>query len=357
MKQAIAETSIIQETKLYFAENGVNLDAFKSRKRGGSSILVKQFGYGTTMEELRKMFEEYGPVLRVLMPPSGTIALIQFAQSGHAQTAFARLAYRRVKGSVMLLEKAPQDLFGDHQGAPQPATRETGVQKLSGAQFLEQDEGVETSSLFVRNLNFSTTSEQLAEAFRAQKGFVSAQVKTKLDAKKPGQVLSMGFGFVHFRSKQEAIAAQEVMDGANLDGHTLAVKASHRGLDAAEEQRRADQAKKSASRGTKVVIKNLPFEASKKEVRALLETYGRCRVVRIPKKFGNSSRGFAFAEFTTPQEAGMCPHSNCCYEGSSEADDAPNEQGGIEQLLTWDTFSKCHRCSQRYSSPWPAVGH
>jgi len=258
------------------------------------------------MEELRKMFEEYGPVIRVLLPPSGTIALVQFAQSGHAQTAFARLAYRRVKGSVMLLEKAPQDLFRDQQ-APHPTDRAAGVQALSGAQFLEREDEVETASLFVRNLNFSTTSEQLAGAFRAQKGFVSAQVKTKLDPKKPGQVLSMGFGFVHFRSKEEANATQGVMDGAVLDGHTLTVKASHKGLDAAEERRRADKAKKTAALGSKVVIKNLPFEASKKDVRALLENYGQCRVVRIPKKFGNSSRGFAFAEFTTPQEAGMCP--------------------------------------------------
>ncbi|KAF5006639.1 hypothetical protein FDECE_6995, partial [Fusarium decemcellulare] len=60
VKQAIAETSVIQETKAYFAANGVDLEAFKSKKRGDMAILVKNFPYGTTIDELRKLFEESG---------------------------------------------------------------------------------------------------------------------------------------------------------------------------------------------------------------------------------------------------------------------------------------------------------
>jgi len=59
VKQAIAETSIIQETKSYFAKNGVDLSAFKKRERGDTGILVKNFPYGMSMAELRKMFEEF----------------------------------------------------------------------------------------------------------------------------------------------------------------------------------------------------------------------------------------------------------------------------------------------------------
>ena len=113
----------------------------------------------------------------------------------------------------------------------------------------------------------------------------------------------MGFGFVEFKTKDQALAALKVMDGYDLEGHTLVVKASHKGLDAAEERRREDNAKKAAGQRTKIVIKNLPFQASKKDVRTLFGTYGQLRAVRVPKKFGNSSRGFAFAEFVTPREA------------------------------------------------------
>lgn len=39
--QAVAETQVIHETKAYFAAHGVDLDAFKTQKRGDTSILVK----------------------------------------------------------------------------------------------------------------------------------------------------------------------------------------------------------------------------------------------------------------------------------------------------------------------------
>ncbi|KAH6900264.1 hypothetical protein B0T10DRAFT_393719 [Thelonectria olida] len=310
VKQAIAETSVIQETKAYFAANGVDLDAFKSHKRGDMAILVKNFPYGTTIDELRKLFEESGPVLRVLMPPSGTIAIVHFAQPGHAKAAFGKLAYRRIKDSVLFLEKAPRELFRGVQIDQVTALKDrpTTVQKLSVNDLLSrgdkpEEEDVQTSTIFVRNLNFTTTTTRLAEAFESLDGFVSARVKTKMDAKKPGQTLSMGFGFVEFRSKEQAQAALKVMDGFALDAHTLGAKMSHKGHDAAEERRRDDKAKKAAGQRTKIIIKNLPFQTTKKDIRTLFGTYGQLRSVRVPKKADYTARGFAFADFVTPREA------------------------------------------------------
>ncbi|KAF6529910.1 hypothetical protein HZS61_001222 [Fusarium oxysporum f. sp. conglutinans] len=311
IKQAIAETSVIQETKAYFTANGVDLEAFKSKKRGDTAILVKNFPYGTTIDELRKLFEESGPVLRVLMPPSGTIAIVQFSQPNYAKSAFGKLAYRRIGDSVLFLEKAPSDIFrgGDQldqavslKDRPAPT-----VQNLSVDDLLSRgdkpEEDLETTSLFVRNLNFSTSTSRLAEAFQSLDGFVSARVKTKMDPKKPGQTLSMGFGFVEFRTRSQAQAALKVMDGHVLDDHALAVKASHKGHDAAEERRREDKAKKAAGQRTKIIIKNLPFQATKKDIRSLFGTYGQLRSVRLPKKADYTPRGFAFADFVTPREA------------------------------------------------------
>ena len=303
VKQALAETTVIQEARAYFAANGVNIEAFKSSQRGDTSILVKNIR-NTSREELRQIFEEHGTVLRVLMPPSGTIAIVQFAQAAHCKAAFTRKAYSRFKDSVLFLEKGPKGLFVNITTPPPKPS--AGVQKPTVADLLERDDAddqLEASSLFVRNLNFSTTTEGLADAFRQLEGFVSAKVKTKTDPKKPGQVLSMGFGFCSFRSKDQAQAALKVMDGFVLDGHKLSVKASHRGLDAAEEQRQKDLAKKAAGQRTKLVIKNLPFEASKKDVRTLFGAYGKLIALRIPRKFNHSSRGFAFAEFSTAKEA------------------------------------------------------
>jgi len=113
----------------------------------------------------------------------------------------------------------------------------------------------------------------------------------------------MGFGFVEFRTKAQAEAALAAMNGYKLDQHELIVKASHKGMDAAEERRREDAAKKIAARRTKIIIKNIPFQATKKDVRSLFGAYGQLRSVRVPKKFDRSARGFAFADFVSPREA------------------------------------------------------
>ncbi|KAI0009419.1 RNA-binding domain-containing protein [Xylariaceae sp. FL0662B] len=309
VKQAIAETSTIQDTKAYFIANGVDLNAFKSGPRGDTVILVKNFAYGTTIEELRNLFQEHGQVLKVLMPPTGTIAIVQFAQASHANAAFTKLAYRRFKDSILFLEKAPKNIFVtqvQQNQATDTTKQAAGVQKVSVSELLDNNsdlESAESSSLFVKNLHWDTTTAELANEFQHLEGFRSAQVKTKKDPKKPGQMLSMGFGFVSFSSKEAAEAALKVMDGHVLRTHTLQVRASHRGRDAAEARRQEDNAKKAAGQKTKIVVKNVPFQASKKEIRALLSTYGQLKSVRVPKKFNNTSKGFAFAEFVSPKEA------------------------------------------------------
>ncbi|KAI1761782.1 RNA-binding domain-containing protein [Hypoxylon sp. FL1150] len=308
VKQAIAETSTIQDTKAYLVAKGVDLNAFKSGPRGDETILVKNFPYGTTTEEIRNLFEEHGQVLKVLMPPTGTIAIVQFAQAPQAKAAFAKLAYRRFKESILFLEKAPKNLLASNaqqMEVTQTSREPGGVQKLSVSELLDQgkDEPVETSSLFVKNLHWDTTTEELANEFKHLEGFRSAQVKTKKDPKKPGQLLSMGFGFVSFSDKATAAAASKVMDGHVLRAHKLQVRGSHRGRDAAEERRQEDNAKKAANQRTKIVIKNIPFQTNKKDIRTLLSTYGQLKSVRIPKKFNSTSKGFAFAEFVSPKEA------------------------------------------------------
>ncbi|KAH9818140.1 RNA-binding protein (RRM superfamily) [Teratosphaeria destructans] len=308
VKQAHAETHIIQETKAYFKQQGVDLDAFKKSQRGDTAILVKNIPYDCSKDELKRLFEEHGQVKRFLMPPSGVIAVIEYDNVAQCKAAFGALAYRKVKSSILFLEKAPKNLFNATlDDASTSLAAQEGVNKRSASDLKDADytvpETTGTATLFVRNLNFSTTTQQLTETFKPLGGFLSGRVKTKTDPKKPGQVLSMGFGFLEFRSAAQAQAALRAMDGYTLDGHKLQIRASHKGADAAEERRKADAAKKASSKRTKVIIKNLPFEATKKDVRALFGAYGQLRSVRVPKKMDRGARGFAFADFTTPKEA------------------------------------------------------
>jgi multiple RNA-binding domain-containing protein 1 len=261
VKQAQAETHIISETKNYFVSHGVDLEGFKRSAKGDVAILVKNIPHAVKADEIRKLFEEHGAVKKFLMPPAGMTAIVEFANAAQAKSAFAALSYRKMKDSILYLEKAPKNLFKEGLAPqPQPLPTEKPTAKLSAKDLLEdaQPDATNTATLHVRNLNFSTTTQKLNETFSALAGYRSGVVRTKVDPKRG--VLSMGYGFVEFNSAAEASAALRAMDGFNLEGHALKIQTAHKGGDAAEERRKDDASKKVA--GTKILIKNLPFEAT-----------------------------------------------------------------------------------------------
>lgn len=56
-----------------------------------------------------------------------------------------------------------------------------------------------------------------------------------------------------------------------------------------------------AEAGTKLVLRNLAFEATRKDVQGLFSPFGHLKSCRLPKKFDGNHRGFAFIEFVTKQ--------------------------------------------------------
>jgi RNA recognition motif-containing protein len=72
--------------------------------------------------------------------------------------------------------------------------------------------------LYVGNLSFSATDQTLREAFAAHGDVTDVHVVVD---RMTGQ--SRGFGFVTMGSQNEASAAMEAMNGADLDGRSLKV--------------------------------------------------------------------------------------------------------------------------------------
>jgi multiple RNA-binding domain-containing protein 1 len=118
VRMAVAETHIIQETKQYLEECGVNLEAFQSTpgaaaaggaKRSVTAILVKNLPYSAEDAELRKLFKKFGPLVRFILPPYKTMAVVEFADSAAAKKAFLGLAYKKYQTTPLYLEWAPAD--------------------------------------------------------------------------------------------------------------------------------------------------------------------------------------------------------------------------------------------------------
>jgi len=75
-----------------------------------------------------------------------------------------------------------------------------------------------SAKLFVGNLSFETTSDEIRDLFSEVGPVESCQVITDRDTGR-----SKGFGFVEMNSKAEANTAKEKFDGQDLHGRALKV--------------------------------------------------------------------------------------------------------------------------------------
>ncbi len=214
----------------------------------------------------------------MLVPPAGTIAVVEFERPDEASKGFLAVSYRRLGNSVIYLEKGPLGMFTDDSSAVN-AQSEASTSALPVVKVAEQATGEAATAeedevpsiaggttLYVKNLSFATTHQRFEKMFQHLPSFAFARIQTKADPKRPdGPRLSMGYGFVGFKDVEGAKGALKAMQGFVLDGHALHVKFAGRGAE--EDQKDAKSSSKSKT--AKMIVKNVPFEASKKDIRDL----------------------------------------------------------------------------------------
>merc|ERR1712154_188392 len=86
-------------------------------------------------------------------------------------------------------------------------------------------------------------------------------------------------------------------------GHCLELKRSTRATTSREEndKKKANLGKPS----TKILVRNIPFQAKKEEISQLFRTFGELSAIRLPRKMAGTGdhRGFAFIDFSNVSDA------------------------------------------------------
>lgn len=278
----------------------------KAVKRSNQVILTKNIPFNTEVHELSALFGKYGSVSRVVLPPARTIALLEFVHANDAKQAFRDLSYTRFKHLPLKLEWAPIDILGERKAKPvvqidTGATKEEQHKQELSVNEEDQASAEQTNNntLFVKNLSFGTSEETLRKLFE-QIGIVrNITIAQKKNPKDPNKTLSMGFGFVEFNSREDVLEAMKRFQGHNLEGHEIQLKFSQHKFDKEPERKKT----RNLPQTTKLIIKNLAFEVTKKDLKELCGAVAQLKSVRIPKKFEGQSRGFGFVEYLTQQEA------------------------------------------------------
>uniref|UniRef100_A0A674BWG1 Probable RNA-binding protein 19 n=1 Tax=Salmo trutta TaxID=8032 RepID=A0A674BWG1_SALTR len=305
VRMALGETQIVQETRQFLLDNHVCLDSFSQAAgpRSMSVFLVKNLPAGVTVENLEELFSPHGTLGRVLLPPAGLTAIIEYLEPTEAKQAFTRLAYSKFQHVPLYLEWAPTGVFS----AAMPSktlTPDPGPTTNSSAQEEEEEEEEALgSTLFIKNLNFTTTEETLHETFSKCGTLKTCTISKKKD--KTGQLLSMGYGFVTYRTQKAAEKAIRQLQHCSVDDHQLELKVSERATKSAIVSRKKQAERKQTS--SKILVRNVPFQATVREIRELFCTFGELKTVRLPKKASGTGtgphRGFGFVDFLTKQDA------------------------------------------------------
>jgi multiple RNA-binding domain-containing protein 1 len=270
-------------------QQGIDLESFNlTSARVFSTLLLKNIPYGTSLATLTALFVPFGTPTRFLLPPAGTIAIVEMPDEASGKDAFRGLAYKKLGASVLYLEKAPKGIWNG-VGVPTASTSTLSSSSSSSSSKIiqkEQEEEERTtedepgSTLFIKNLSFASTTASLTSLFKGMRSFSFARVQTKPDPKKIGATLSMGFGFVGFRTIEAARNARELQQGVELEGYKLEINFAGRGKEISGTTTRGGKnestsgSKKGKGKGkegtgTKLIVKNVPFEVTRREIREL----------------------------------------------------------------------------------------
>jgi multiple RNA-binding domain-containing protein 1 len=171
--------------------------------------------------------------------------------------------------------------------------------------------------LFVKGLSFQTSEAALRAHFlRAASAAGGRVLATNVATQRGpgGATLSRGFGFVEFDAPAVARAAKRAMQGAALEGRALRLelssaettRANRLERDGEGSDKSSDKSAVTVPKGfsaTKLVVRNVAFEATRRDVQKLFNPFGVLKSCRLPKKFDGAHRGFAFAELSTKREA------------------------------------------------------
>ena len=348
VRVALGETAIIAETKQFLMDNGVSLDVMEASLRGESParsdtvLLVKNLPFEASLASLQELFGRYGALLRIVMPPTRAIALVEFNKAKQAALAFRALAYSKYMGVPLYLEKAPEGVLKPFEGGEAAAVPAAGAEsgnadaQSTGHAKDEQEEGATAAasgggdddgpvtgtgkSIFVKNLAFVTTEDGLKEMFQGIGAVRSVRIPHRPNTGKramslapgapPPPTISMGYGFVEYDDADSAKEAIKRLQSTSLDGHALQLKISNNAGSAASAPSRKRSRDGVAAPGAgaskatpKIMVKNIAFQASKGDLRELFAAYGDLKSVRLPKRFDGRARGFAFVEYSSAKEA------------------------------------------------------
>lgn len=153
-----------------------------------------------------------------------------------------------------------------------------------------------TNQLYVGGLTTDVTDADLAEIFGEYGVITHARVITDRDT---GE--SRGFGFVTFETVDQASAAKDTLDGAEVNDSVIAIDFARPRPERTE--RRERRAPDGEENKCKLFLGNVSWDLTADDIRGAFESFGELQDVHVPRDQDGRARGFAFVLYTTEEAA------------------------------------------------------
>lgn len=239
-----------------------------------TAIYIGNISFDAVESELRAAFMEYGTIQKIQMPldrntgRSRGFAFVTMSNAEEHAAAIDGLDQAEVGGrTIYVSESLPKEKVAENK-----------------KKYKDQKKRNQGTKIYVGNLNFDTTGEDLKAAFSQYGEVKDCFIPTDYDGN------PRGFGFIQM-SEEDALKAIEELNGTELDGRTLNVNKS------------LPKGTKATPKQVKLYVGNLSWGTEEAALCELFEEYGKVVDCYIPTdRETGQHRGFAFVTMD-PEDA------------------------------------------------------
>ncbi|CAD6969954.1 unnamed protein product [Tilletia controversa] len=244
--------------------------AQQAANQSNTSLYVGELDLTVTEATLYEIFNMVGPVQSIRVCRDAVTrrslgyAYINYLNAADAERALEQLNYSLIRNRPCRIMWSQRD----------PQLRRTGQ-----------------GNIFIKNLDEQIDNKALHDTFNAFGNILSCKVATS----ETGQ--SLGYGFVHYETKEAADQAIKHVNGMLLNDKKVFV--GHH-IPRKERQAKIEEAR---SRFTNVYIKNLDPSVTQEEVEEMFAAFGKITSAILSVDEEGKSRGFGFINFENHDQA------------------------------------------------------
>jgi len=243
-------------------------------RSASASLYVGDLAQDVTEALLFDIFNAVGPVASVRVCRDAATrrslgyAYVNFHRVEDAERALETMNFKAIRNK-------PCRIMWSHRD---PSLRKSGL-----------------GNIFVKNLDPDIDNKTLNDTFSMFGNILSCKVATDKNGK------SLGYGFVHYESEEAAKAAIAKVNGKVLGSIDGKVISGFKIIVTPFKSKKERGSQKAIF--TNVYLKNIPSDVSRADLESRVKDFGNVTSVFMPSDPEGQPKGFAFVNFSDPDEA------------------------------------------------------